>query len=183
MTTIFPLDAPNPLRRAPIETRCEPRSRLEQLLLPEKQKEPNTNDQLAEQCNPEPAFRQCLCNMQTEVGKHVSRPRRIRRTGSCSDRRQTPDHLGSHKREDDVEASQRLQEDHAEPDTLHSVEDTQPEPEGAAEKGTGCRSAPGHVDAERGCAPEHLAPSGRAEADGEDREDPGVLPAKSVEYP
>jgi hypothetical protein len=75
-----------------------------------------------------------------------------------------------------MEARQRLQQDHAEPDALHRVQHAEPEPEGAAGDGGGDGAAgPGDVGADVGGAPEHLGPARGAEAHGEDGEDPGVV--------
>ena len=48
-----------------------------------------------------------------------------------------------------VEASEGLEEDHAEADSLKGVEDAEPEPQGAAEKGggEGC-VRPGEIEAD-----------------------------------
>lgn len=74
-----------------------------------------------------------------------------------------------------MEARQRLQQNHAEPDTLHGIQDAEPEPETPARDGGGGGPAgPGEVEADVGDAPEHLGPAGGAEAHGEDGEDPGV---------
>lgn len=74
-----------------------------------------------------------------------------------------------------MEARQGLQEDHAEPDALHGVEDPEPEPQTPArDGGRGGATGPREVEADVRRPPQHLRPAGGAEAHGEDGEDPGV---------
>ena len=74
-----------------------------------------------------------------------------------------------------MEARQRLQQNHAEADPLRRVQDAEPEPQTPARDGGGGGPAgPGQVEADVGGAPEHLGPAGRAEAHGEDGQDPRV---------
>ena len=83
-----------------------------------------------------------------------------------------------------MDARERLQEDHAEADALQGVQDAEPEPQTASnEGGSDGPTGPGNVLADVGGAPEHLAPSGRAQTDGEDGQDPRMIFAKDAEEP
>jgi hypothetical protein len=77
-----------------------------------------------------------------------------------------------------MKPGQRLQEDHAKPDPLQRVQHTEPEPQTPAQQraddGVTPRE-PGDVQRDAGCGPGHLAPAGRAEGDGEDGDEPGVV--------
>ena len=80
------------------------------------------------------------------------------------------------ERKRDVDPRQRLQQYHAEADPLQRIQNAEPKPKTAADEGAGDGAAgPGDVLADVGDAPEHLAPAGGAEADGEDGEDPAVV--------
>ena len=75
-----------------------------------------------------------------------------------------------------------MQEYHPKPDALERIQDPEPEPQTAArDRGAEMAARPGDVDADARDAPEHLGPAGRAEADGEDGQDPGVGLAQAVE--
>ena len=68
-----------------------------------------------------------------------------------------------------MDPRQRLQQNHAEPDPLDRVQHPEPQPQTAAHERAGDVPArPGDVEADVAGAPEHLAPSRGAKADGED---------------
>lgn len=80
-----------------------------------------------------------------------------------------------------METTERLEEGHAESDSLDGVEHAEPEPEAGPEEGTG-RAGPREHEADAARAPEHLAPSRRSETDGEDREEPRVNLGEAREH-
>jgi hypothetical protein len=98
-------------------------SRLKELLLPEHLKEPRTNHQLRQQRNPEPRPPQPLITRQPEIREQIPGSHSIWRARPRRDRHRTADTLARAKRRRDMEPRQRLQEDHAEPDTLEGIED------------------------------------------------------------
>ena len=149
-------------------------SRLRQLLLPEPAEEARADDNLRQQPDPEPRLLQPV-QADRQVREDGPRPRGVGGAGARDDGGDGPEHLGADQREHDVEAGQGLEEDHAEANALDGVEGAEPEPEGAAGEGAGDGGArPGHPGAHTGDGPQHLAPAGGTEADGEHGEDPRV---------
>ena len=150
-------------------------SRLTQLLFPEKHKEPNGNRQIHQQRQPKRRLAKSRHGAGREIREDGARTNLIRRRGAREDGGDGTEHLRGDEGEEDVEAGQGLQQDHAESDPLHRVQDAEPEPEAAARDGGGGRAAgPGQVEADVGGAPEHLGPARGAEAHGEDGQDPRV---------
>lgn len=124
-------------------------SRLKKLLAPKDPQKPHTDDQLAQQADPEPRLGQSLRTHQPEIGKNIPGPQFIWRRRPRRDRHRTANHLTGTQCGRDVKPRKRLQEDHAESDTLQGVEDAEPEPERAGEEGAkeeGGRMAGGQVD-------------------------------------
>lgn len=65
---------------------------------------------------------------------------------------------------------------------MDGVENAEPEPEGAADQGAVQRGGgPGEPGGHAGGGPEDLGPARGAEADGEDRDDPGVVGGEFAE--
>ena len=81
-----------------------------------------------------------------------------------------------------MDPRQRLEQNHAEPDPLHRVQDPKPEPQAPTyERAGDAAPGPGDILADIRRSPEHLAPSRGAEADGEDGQDPAVVFGKHGE--
>lgn len=70
-----------------------------------------------------------------------------------------------------MKSRERLEEGHAEADTLDGIEDAKPEP-GCDREERAKRAGPSEVVADAGEGPEHLAPARRAEADRKDGQEP-----------
>ena len=150
-------------------------SRLAQLLLAEKHEEPHRHRQVHQQRQPKRRISKPRHRPRREIRKHSPRTNLIRRRGPCQDSGNGAQDLRRDEREEDMEAGQGLQQDHAEADSLHGVQDAEPEPEAAARDGGGGGPAgPGQVEADVGGAPEHLGPARGTEAHGEDGQDPRV---------
>ena len=151
------------------------RSRLAQLFLPEKHKEAHRHRKVHQQRQPKRRIPKSRHRTRREIRKDGAGPNLIRRRGPRQDSRNGAEDLRRDEREEDMEARQGLQQDHAEADPLHRVQDAEPEPQAAARDGGGGRTAgPGQVEADVGGAPEHLGPARGAEAHGEDGQDPRV---------
>lgn len=120
----LPTPIPNPPLALPEPTpnNC---SRLRQLLLPEPAEEARTHDNLRNQSDPEPRI---LQTMQThdQIGEHGAGTGCVGSAGASDDGGHGTQDLSAHQGEDDVESSQRLEEDHAEADTLDGVEGSEP---------------------------------------------------------
>jgi hypothetical protein len=82
-------------------------------------------------------------------------------------------HLGEGESRADVETREGLEENHAQTDTLDSIEDTQPEPQGNADPGSST-SRPWNVQSNRGDTPDHLAPARRTDTNRKDGKEPRV---------
>ena len=160
-------------------------SRLAQLLLAEEHEEAHRNGQLKQERDPKPGLPQARPGIGREIREHVPGPDGIGRGGAGQDRGHGAQHLARQQGEEDMEARHRLQQDHAEADALQRVEHAEPEPEGPArERGRDGPARPGHVGADVGGRPEELGPAGRAQAHGEDGQDPRVRgrePGEDVE--
>lgn len=142
-------------------------SRLRQLLFPEPSEEARAHDDLRQQSDPEPRVPQTV-QAYRQVREDWAGTRGVGGAGASDDGGDGPQNLRADQGEDDVEAGQRLQEDHAEADALDGVEGPEPEPEGPACEGAGERRAgPGHPRSHARDGPQHLAPPRGAEADGE----------------
>lgn len=146
------------------------------MLLPEKHKRQNINRQLRQQGDPKPRILQAGRDAQAEIRKHRPWTNVVRGEAARANRRDGAQDLRRDEGEGDVETGEGVQQDHAEADALEGVEHAEPEPQGAAGDGRadGAAARPRHVQAETRHAPEHLAPARRAEADGEDGQDPRV---------
>lgn len=99
--------------------------RLRQLLLPEPAEEARAHDDLRNQSDPEPCFFQTV-ETHGQVWEDGAGTSGIGRAGASDDGGDGTQNLCAHQGEHDVEASQRLEEDHAEPDTLDRVEGSEP---------------------------------------------------------
>jgi len=158
--------------------------RLTQLLLPKKRKEPHTNPHLQHQRDPEPALPQPLQHAGREIREHIPGANFIRRRRTRQDSRDGAEDLRRDERKRDVDARQRLQQDHAEADALHGIEEAEPQPQRAAEqRGRDGPPGPREIQPDGRRAPQHLAPARRAEADGENGQDPRVRLAERREHP
>ena len=119
-----------------------------------------------------------------QIREHGTGTILIGRRGPGDDGGDAAEDLGADEGEDDVEAGERLEEDHAEADTLKRVQHAEPEPQGAPDEGAAERGhGPGYPLAHARCAEEHLCPARSAEADGEDGEDPAVGAGGDCEAP
>lgn len=124
-------------------------SRLTQLLLPEKHKESNRHGQIHQQCHPEPRFPKPWHGAGREIGEDITGANLIGRCCPRQDGGDGTEHLSRNEREENVEASQRLQQYHAEPDALHGIQDTKPQPQTPArDGGRGGTARPGEVEAD-----------------------------------
>lgn len=151
------------------------RSRLAQLLLPEKHEEAHRHRKVHQQRQPKRRITQPWHRAGREIRKHGAGANFIRRRGPRQNGRNGAKDLSRDEGEEDVEARQGLQQYHAEPDPLHRVQDPEPKPQTPArDRGGGRTAGPGQVEADVGDAPEHLRPARGAEAHGEDGQDPRV---------
>lgn len=95
-------------------------SRLRQLLLPEPPEEARTHDDLRNQADPEPRFFQTV-QTNRQIREDGAGTSGVGSAGASDDGGDGSQDLRTHQGEDDVEARQRLEEDHAEADALDSV--------------------------------------------------------------
>ena len=159
-----------------IEPKSNPvRSRLTQLLLPEKHKESNRHRKVHQQRQPKRRFPESRHSAGREIREDGARTNLIRRRGPRQYSSNGAKHLSRNEREEDVEARQGLQQYHAEPDTLHRIQHPEPKPQAPARnRGRGRTAGPREVEADVRGSPEHLRPARGAEAHGEDGQDPRV---------
>lgn len=155
-------------------------SRLKQLTLPENNRKPYRHRTLTQQSHPKRPVAQPL-SAQAEIWKHRSGPRRIRRARPRGDCSHGSNDLGEDEGESDMKPCERLQKDDAKADALDTVENTQPTPQCATQDGAESRGAPRDKVRDTRDTPQHLGPTGSAEADGEDGDDPRVLFAQVAE--
>jgi len=155
-------------------------SRLRQLFLPKKLEIPHTNQNLKSQPNVKINLAEDLRvvsqSPRAKVWEHIPGTNIVRRGSPGGDGSQRPENLSANERESDVHARECLQEYHSEAGSLDRVEHPEPEPERASNESASFRTAgPREVHTDVRDAPEHLAPTRGAKADGEDGENPGVL--------
>lgn len=133
------------------------------------------DQQLTKQSNPEPGIRN-----RTPTKGRIRRNRPwahiIRGEGSRADRSDRTKDLRTNKTEKHVHASQGLQEDDTEAETLDRVQHAEPEPDTSGdERAAGISSChPREVVANARHTPPDLCPAGSSEATGEHGEEPAV---------
>jgi hypothetical protein len=158
-------------------------SRLEKLLFTKNLGKPGADKQLTQQADPEPWPLQPLGAHQSEIRKDVREADTGRAGRLGQDHCRAAQDLTRAQRRGDVEPRQRLQENYAEAKALERVQYAQPQPQGAGEKGPddGGLRIHGHVKGDAGGGPEHLAPAGCAEEDGEEGDEPAVGNGEAAE--
>lgn len=131
------------------EEKASPQSRLTQLLLPEKHKEPNRHRQIHQQRDPEPCLPKPGHSASREIREDVPRANLIGSSRPCQDSSDRTEHLSRDEREEDMESRQCLQQYHAEPDSLHGIQDPEPQPQTPTrDRGGGGAAGPGEIEAD-----------------------------------
>ena len=125
------------------------RSRLTQLLLPEKHEESNRHRKVHQQRQPKRRFPESGHRASREIGEDGAGANLIWRRGPGQNGSNGTKDLCSNERKEDVEARQGLQQYHAESDALHRVQDTEPKPQAPTrDRGRGRATGPGQVEAD-----------------------------------